>query len=140
MLSTKDVSYGVMLVRKEGTEAEVLLIEQRDRQGGYFWTLPKGHGEPGETPEATALRELQEETGVWEVQLTGASHTITYYFFYDGAMIDKSVTYFYGRAPSRTQATPDGDEVRALQWITFERAVALVPHQNIVEVIETLAK
>jgi len=39
---------------------EVLLI--RDRNG--FWVFPKGHLEPGETPEAAAVREVLEETGV----------------------------------------------------------------------------
>ncbi len=38
----------------------LLLI--RDRNG--FWTFPKGHIEPGETPEAAAVREVREETGV----------------------------------------------------------------------------
>jgi 8-oxo-dGTP pyrophosphatase MutT (NUDIX family) len=29
------------------------------------WVLPKGHIEPGEQPRETAVREVQEETGVW---------------------------------------------------------------------------
>jgi len=39
---------------------EVLLI--RDRNG--YWVFPKGHVEPGESPEETARREVAEETGV----------------------------------------------------------------------------
>ncbi len=31
---------------------------------GLHWVLPQGHIEEGETPEAAALRELQEETGM----------------------------------------------------------------------------
>lgn len=42
------------------SKGEVLLI--RDRQG--YWVFPKGHTDPGETPEQTALREICEETGV----------------------------------------------------------------------------
>ena len=38
----------------------VLLI--RDRNG--FWVFPKGHIDPGETPEEAAVREVLEETGV----------------------------------------------------------------------------
>lgn len=41
-------------------EGEVLLI--RDRQG--FWVFPKGHVDEGEGLERTALREVEEETGV----------------------------------------------------------------------------
>jgi len=38
----------------------VLLI--RDRNG--FWVFPKGHVDPGETPEEAAVREVREETGI----------------------------------------------------------------------------
>ncbi len=34
-----------------------------------YWSLPKGHAEPGETLEETALRETLEETG-WEAHIT----------------------------------------------------------------------
>lgn len=39
---------------------EVLLI--RDRLG--YWCFPKGHVDEGETLEQTALREVEEETGI----------------------------------------------------------------------------
>ena len=33
------------------------------------WGFPKGHIEKGETPEQTATREFQEETGIKNVQI-----------------------------------------------------------------------
>lgn len=36
-----------------------------------LWDLPKGHREPGEDIELTAIREVQEETGVKELELGG---------------------------------------------------------------------
>ncbi|GAB6043754.1 NUDIX domain-containing protein [Endothiovibrio diazotrophicus] len=44
---------------------EVCLIRQyRHAGGGWIWELPAGKLEPGEPPEVTARRELEEEAGV----------------------------------------------------------------------------
>jgi len=46
------------------TQNRVLLREPRNHYGDYVWTFAKGRSDPGETPEQTALREVQEELGV----------------------------------------------------------------------------
>jgi 8-oxo-dGTP pyrophosphatase MutT (NUDIX family) len=48
--------------KAEGTRS-VLLVQPS--KGGSSLVLPKGHIEPGESPEETAVREVREETGVW---------------------------------------------------------------------------
>ena len=45
-------------------EGSILLVRRgRPPQAGR-WSVPGGHVEPGETPEAAVLRELREETGL----------------------------------------------------------------------------
>ena len=48
----------------------------RNRRGDFLlisrnglWDLPKGHQDPGEEISTTALREVQEETGIQDIQL-----------------------------------------------------------------------
>ncbi len=55
--STPEAGAGGVVFDARG---QVLLV--RYRSGG--WAFPKGHIEPGETPEQTARREVHEETGV----------------------------------------------------------------------------
>lgn len=52
---------GGIVVRDGGREPEYLLV--RARRPPHDWVLPKGHLEPGESPEAAALREVREEAG-----------------------------------------------------------------------------
>lgn len=48
---------------------QVLLIRRKDAPFANMWAFPGGFANEGEEPLATALRELQEETGVIGVEL-----------------------------------------------------------------------
>lgn len=63
-VATPDVkSCGVLVVKGEPWNS-FLLMRHVDR-----WDLPKGHVDPGETEIETALRELEEETGLSEQEI-----------------------------------------------------------------------
>jgi 8-oxo-(d)GTP phosphatase len=50
------------VVRRAGPDGEEVLLVHRPRYED--WTFPKGKAHPGETDEETALREVEEETGL----------------------------------------------------------------------------
>src|SRR5262249_30803086 len=69
--------YGVVRMRKRAVgvlpleeDGRVHLVGQwRFSLGRYSWGIPGGGAEPGEAPEACALRELKEETGLVPMRL-----------------------------------------------------------------------
>lgn len=52
---------GAVVFRKRDSQVFYLVVSSSD---GINWVVPKGHIDPGETPEIAALRELAEEAGV----------------------------------------------------------------------------
>src|SRR2546421_7754279 len=56
----EQVSAGGVVVRGTGDRAEVVLVSVGPQRR---WQLPKGLVEPGEAPEAAAVREVREEAG-----------------------------------------------------------------------------
>ncbi len=79
------------------------------------WSLPKGKAETGETAPLTAVREVEEETGV-AVALGRALTTVSYTV----AAGPKTVHYFAARARGGTFAA--NREVDRLEWLTPEAA------------------
>ena len=60
-MTRREISAGCVVYRRNGSDAEVALIQPRDREA---WSLPKGLIEKGESPQSAALREVREETGL----------------------------------------------------------------------------
>jgi 8-oxo-dGTP pyrophosphatase MutT (NUDIX family) len=53
---------GVVVRHRSDGLPQILLVNGRRHRD--HWVLPKGHVEPGEIPERTAVREVREESGV----------------------------------------------------------------------------
>jgi predicted NUDIX family NTP pyrophosphohydrolase len=60
-------SAGILLFRRNGGEAEFLLVHPGgpfwERKDAGAWSIPKGQIEAEEEPRACAIRELEEELG-----------------------------------------------------------------------------
>jgi 8-oxo-dGTP pyrophosphatase MutT (NUDIX family) len=86
------------------------------RRGGE-WVFPKGHIEAGETPAQTAIREVEEESGL-QVEVIAPIGTTRYEFVSHGGTIRnrKLVHWFLARSVGGTlQATPPFEQVRVVE-------------------------
>lgn len=88
----KERSYGCIPVCKKSSGPIALLVRHSH---GKHWGFPKGHVEEGETPQETALRELEEETGITSCHFLGdQAFEETYSFTREGERVEKTVAYF----------------------------------------------
>lgn len=110
---------GVVAYRTDGGEPRFLVVTARKNPGE--WVLPKGHVEPGERPEEAALREAREEAGVVG-RATGTAGALR---FRSGDE-DAEVVYF---VVERLADAP-ADEGRAVRWLPFREASALLAHDD----------
>jgi len=93
------------------------------------WSLPKGKGDPGERDEETALREVEEETGL-RCEL-GAPAGQTRYR--DSKGRDKVVHYWLMAPPANGDGTGSfvpNDEVDELRWYTIPEATEFLTYAH----------
>lgn len=118
------MSAGGVVYRRKGGDVRLMLI--RDRFGR--WSMPKGHIEPGESPEEAALREIAEETGL--VGRVVDALPATRYFFRDGeTLVEKVVQYFLVEAVGGVEQ-PQLEEISELRWFAPEEVSALDQYDN----------
>jgi 8-oxo-dGTP pyrophosphatase MutT (NUDIX family) len=118
---------GAILV-KPGTPPMVLLI--RAKKDTSHWIFPKGHIEPGEKAEDTAMRELLEEAGINGklMRLAGAS---------DYRLNDKRchVVYFLLTYCSTEN---NGEQGRFPRWCTVDEAMKLLSFHDSREILSRM--
>lgn len=95
---------------------EILLIFRRG-----MWDLPKGKLDKGETLEHCAVREVEEETGLKNVDLV-APLLITYHTYHEGSKFILKESHWYTMKTTSGQTlTPQTEEdIEEIKWVKRE--------------------
>jgi 8-oxo-dGTP pyrophosphatase MutT (NUDIX family) len=127
---------GGVVVRRGPGGPQILLIEQCDWRTGRATTrLPKGKPEPGEGPQATALREVEEETGI-RAGISRELGTWRYAFFLPrrGHYVHKRVR-FYLMHPRGGTPRPQPGETERVRWAPLADALGRLTFSTEREVV-----
>jgi 8-oxo-dGTP pyrophosphatase MutT (NUDIX family) len=115
------VSAGGVAFRRGRSGVRVALVSVGPKRR---WQLPKGHIDPGETPEQTALREVREEAGI-ATRIVAPIDTIEYWFA--GTEKERRVRFhkrvhFFLLAYRRGDVRRHDDEVIEARWVPIRDA------------------
>ena len=126
----KEVNAGGGLVSNR--RGDFLLIS---RNG--LWDLPKGHQDPGEEIRVTALREVQEETGIDELLLRDLICITDHCYIRDGKWHLKHTWWYDMLYTNPTDLTPQTEEdITKAAWVAKSSlpAFLLNTYPSIIEV------
>jgi NADH pyrophosphatase NudC (nudix superfamily) len=89
-----------------------LLVQERDEAVYGLWNLPAGYVEQGESIEAAAVREAQEETGYF----VALNRKISV----EHVSPDRPVFHAFTARITTGELKPDLNELLAAQWFTLD--------------------
>ncbi|GAA1915621.1 NUDIX hydrolase [Nocardioides lentus] len=124
--SAKVAAAGAVVTRAGDDLPEVLLVH---RPSYDDWSLPKGKVDPGEHPTRTAVREVEEETGL-RVRLGPALRDQFYVVGHGRGARTKVVHYFVARVEGDDDVTGyrRGQEIDEVAWVPWLDALRLLTY------------
>jgi len=130
-------STGAIVFRKEEGKIHYLLLHYPSvshRAKKEYWDLPKGHIERGEKLEDTVRREVEEETGLKDIEfMDGFKETIRYFFRFEEKNILKFVTFYL--VQTHNKDVKISGEHLGFQWLPYEEATEKLTFKNAKEII-----
>jgi 8-oxo-dGTP pyrophosphatase MutT (NUDIX family) len=132
----REFSAGGIVVRRLRGRWFVAAIRPGGRPEG-IWALPKGNLGPGERPEQTAEREIEEETGV-RARLVRKLGDVRYVYTQSwgngrGERIFKVVSFYLFRYSAGRLGDIPADlahEVAEARWLPLEEAATLLAYKG----------
>lgn len=112
---------------------KIVLCLQTKLSGAKVYCLPKGHIEPGETFEITAIREVYEETGI-EAKIIEHLSKIDFFFTQNNDKIHKTVHFFLMECISENFSP--NEESEKIIWCSEDEALKLDPYKTEKDIIK----
>jgi len=117
------------------TGEEMILLIFRNGK----WDLPKGKLDEGESTYAAALREVQEETGLVNLQLEEPLTTTYHTYHQYNELILKKSHWFLMKSPQQQALVPQLEEgIEKCEWVRLDALAPFVEntHPSVIDVLQ----
>ena len=122
-------SAGAIIFRKEKGVLYYLLLHES------YWGFSKGNIEKGEGLKETVRREVEEETGIKDIEfVSGFKEQIDYFYKKERKTIYKTVIFFL--AETKTKEVKLSFEHTDFEWLPYEKALDKLTFKNAKEILE----
>lgn len=122
-------SAGTIIFRKDKKVLYYLLLRES------YWGFPKGNIEKGEGLKETVKREVEEETGIKDIEfIPDFKEQIDYFYKKERKTIYKTVIFFL--AETKTEKVKLSFEHTDFEWLPYEKALDKLTFKNAKEVLE----
>ncbi len=127
-----EFSAGGIVFNKKNKQIEVLLCQHSQHHG---WVFPKGligDKKKGEKKEETAVREVEEETGI-KAKIVESLSSISYWYVFEGEKIKKTVYYFIMECTGGDISKHD-HEMEQVEWLPIKKVEERLSYKSDKEV------
>jgi len=119
----------VYRITKNGKLQIVLFQDVRDR-----WTIPKGHIEEGETAQESAIREIGEEVGLFNIEPICWLGKVNFRYRRINTLVIISMQTYLFKA-GRNDKLKKEEWMHDVRWFDFDEAVDKVAYEDVAKLI-----
>jgi 8-oxo-dGTP pyrophosphatase MutT (NUDIX family) len=144
-----DIEKAIETIKKEFTviqaagglaytpDQEVLLIFRRGK-----WDLPKGKLDEGETMETCAVREVEEETGLQNIELGELIQKTYHTYKENGNDVLKETFWYYMKAPKQDLHPQTDEDIDECRWVSKQELTSYFANMqpSVIDVLETFLR
>jgi 8-oxo-dGTP diphosphatase len=129
MIGREPTSGGIIFrpSKKTPGDVEILLIQDIKKR----WTIPKGHVEPGEPAKQTAVREIQEEIGLKEMEVLGWLGKTEFKYRRLDKLVLMTMQVYLVRALGDTDDLKSEEWIQGVKWFSFNDALDKIEYDDI---------
>ena len=120
---------GVVYRIRNGKLQIVLFQDVRDR-----WTIPKGHIEEGETAQESAIREIGEEVGLFDIEPICWLGKVNFRYRRINTLVIISMQTYLFRA-GREDMPKKEEWMRDVKWFDFDEAVDKIAYEDVAKLV-----